>query len=317
MLRRRLAHSPRLCISTESEHSAAWRRQHSMRPSLAIFGLSAASVLGGQTLSPTVTPKFEVASVKPCKDDPDPGYKGGRGISSPGRLDLVCQPLRVFIVRAYVYYKDGHFNILQPLPEIQGAPHWIDDRYSITAKAENMASDGMMNGPMLKALLEDRFKLKIHRETREVPVYDLTVAKGGLKAPRFASGSCVPVDWNMPLPDPLQSQTQKHCIDTSTSRGTSMIVQFDAVSIDAFIKFFLYRLDRPVIDKTGLTGLFDFHLEYTPGQTSTETGTALPADPAGSSIFTALQQQLGLKLTAAKGPGEYLVIDHVERPSAN
>ena len=95
-----------------------------------------------------------------------------------------------------------------------------------------------------------------------------------------------------------------------------MIVQLDAMSIDAFIKFFLSKLDRPVIDKTGLTGLFDFHLEYTPDQASTD-GVAMPADLAGSSIFTAVQQQLGLKLTRAKGPGEYLVIDHVERPSAN
>lgn len=284
-----------------------------MRPPVAIFVLLAISTLDGQTQSPTVTPKFDIASVKPCKNDSGPGYKGGRGVKSPGRLDLVCQPLRVFIVRAYVYYRDGHFNLLQALPEIQGASDWIDDRYSITAKAEGIASEGMMNGPMLKALLEDRFKLKIHRETKEVSVYDLTVAKGGLKARRFAAGSCMPFDWNTPLPDQLQRQTQKHCMDRETRRGASVIVQLDAMSVDAFIKFFLSRLDRPVIDKTGLTGLFDFHLEYGPGQAGTDT----IASPADSSIFTAVQQQLGLKLTPAKGPGEYLVIDHVERPSPN
>ena len=287
-----------------------------MRPSLAIFALLTVSALRGQTQSPTVTAKFDVASVKPCKDDWGPGYRGGRGISSPGRLDLVCQPLRVFIIRAYVYYKDGHFNLLQPLPEIQGAPDWIDDRYSITAKAEGIASEGMINGPMLKALLEDRFKLKIHRETKEIPVYELTVAKDGLKAPRFAAGSCTPFDWNIPLPDQLQSPTQKHCIDRETRRGANVLVQLDGMSIDGFIKFFLSKLDRPVLDKTGLTGLFDFHLEYVPEQASTD-GIAMSADPAGSSISTAVQQQLGLKLTRAKGPGEYLVIDHVERPSAN
>lgn len=287
-----------------------------MRPSLAIFALLTASTLGGQAQSPTITPKFDVASVKPCKDDSGPGYRGGRGISSPGRLDLVCQPLRTFIVRAYVYYRDGHFNLLQPVPEIQGAPNWIDERYSITARAEGIAGDGIMNGPMLKALLEDRFKLKTHRETKEVPVYDLTVAKGGLKAPRFAAGSCTPFDWNTPLSDQLQSGTQKHCIDRETRRGASVMVQLDAMSIDAFVKFFLSRLDRPVIDKTGLTGLFNFHLEYAPDQASTDA-IATPADPAGSSIFTAVQQQLGLRLTRANGPGEYIVIDHVERPSPN
>ena len=95
-----------------------------------------------------------------------------------------------------------------------------------------------------------------------------------------------------------------------------MLVQLDGMSIDGFTKFFLSRLDRPVIDKTGLTGLFDFHLEYAPEQASTD-GVALPADLAGASILTAIQQQLGLKLPRAKGPGEYLVIDHVERPSDN
>ena len=215
-----------------------------------------------------------------------------------------------------MYYKDGHFSLLQPQPEIQGAPDWIDARYSITAKAEGIASEGMMNGPMLKALLEDRFKLKTHSETKEVPVYDLTVAKGGLKAPRFAAGSCTPFDWNAPLPDQLQTQTRRRCIDRETRRGASVIVQLDAISIDAFIKFFLSRLDHPVIDKTGLTGLFDFHLEYAPEQASTD-GVAMPADTPGSYIFTAIRQQLGLKLTRAKGPGKFLVIDHIEQPSAN
>jgi uncharacterized protein (TIGR03435 family) len=215
-----------------------------------------------------------------------------------------------------VYNRDGHFNVLQPLPEIQGAPDWIDDRYSITAKAEDSASDGRMNGPMLKVLLEERFNLKIHREIKEVPVYNLTIARGGLKAPRFATGRCMPVDWNTPLPDQLQTPTLQHCIDRTTRRGASVIVQFDAASIDAFIKFFLYRLDRPVIDKTGLTGLFDFHLEYASEEVGTD-GVAMPAEPAGPTIISAVQQQLGLKLTRAKGPGAYLVIDHVERPSPN
>ena len=72
---------------------------------------------------------------------------------------------------------------------------------------------------MLKALLEERFKLKIHRETKEVSVYDLTIAKGGLKAPRFATGTCTPVDWNTPLPDQLQTPTVQHCIDRQRGEG--------------------------------------------------------------------------------------------------
>jgi uncharacterized protein (TIGR03435 family) len=284
-----------------------------MRTTPAMLALLTVSGLGGQTQSPAGMPKFEVASVKPCQDDAGPGYRGGRGISSPGRFDLVCQPLRVFIVRAYVYYRDGRFNMLQPLPEIQGAPDWIDDRYSITAKAEGAASEGMMDGPMLQALLEDRFKLKIHRATKEVPVYELTVAKGGLKAPRF-TGNCTPWDWNRPLRDQMQDPKQEHCVDRTTGKGARVMVQLDAMSVDAFIKFFPSQLDRPIIDKTGLGGLFDFHLEFAPETASADGGAA---DPAGPSIFAVLQEQLGLRLTPAKGPGEFLVIDHVERPSEN
>jgi uncharacterized protein (TIGR03435 family) len=89
------------------------------------------------------------------------------------------------------------------------------------------------------------------------------------------------------------------------------------MSIDAFIKTFLRRFDfdRPVIDKTSLAGPFDFHPEYAPVQTDPD-GVAASGD-SGPSVFTALQQQLGLKLTPGKGAGEFLVIDHVERPSEN
>ena len=287
-----------------------------MRSLWAILALITVSTRGGQAQSPTLAPKFEVASVKPCKSDSAPGYKGGRGISSPGRLDLVCQPLRVFIMRAYVYYREGRLNLLQPLPEMQGAPDWIDDRYTITAKAVGMPTEGRMNGPMLQSLLEDRFRLEVHRAAKEIPVYDLTVAAGGLKARRFAAGTCVPFDWNIPLPDQLRNQTQKHCIDRETRRESSVLLQLDGMSIGAFIKFFLSRLDRPVVDKTGLSGLFDFHLEYAPGRASTDRA-AMPSDLPGSAIVTALRQQLGLKLTRARGAGELIVIDHIERPSPN
>jgi uncharacterized protein (TIGR03435 family) len=174
-----------------------------------------------------------------------------------------------------------------------------------------------MNGPMLQALLEDRFKLKIHRETKEVPVYELTVAKSGLKAPRFTPGSCTPFDWARPVPGQEPAPGQKFCAGKVERKGAIATAQLDAMSMDAFTKTFLIRFDlgRPVIDKTGLAGLFDFHLEYAPYQTGPDGAVAV--DPAGPSIFTVLPQQLGLKLTPAKGPGEFLVIDHVERPSEN
>src|SRR5262249_22072989 len=112
------------------------------------------------------------------------------------------------------------------------------------------------------------------------------------------------LDWTKPLDalDPLGSQ--KLCVDRTTEKGARVVVQLDAMNIDGFIKFALSRLDRPVIDKTGLTGLFDFHLEYVP-------------DTFGPSIFAALKQQLGLELTPAKGSGELLVIDRIEQLAGN
>jgi uncharacterized protein (TIGR03435 family) len=149
-----------------------------------------------QRLSPAKsarTLKFDVASVKPCKEDVGVGGRGGRGNSSPGRLNLNCQTVKNFIYRAYYYYRDGHFRgIGGAIPPLDGAPNWVEsDHYSIVAKAGGGATENMMNGPMLQALLEDRFKLRIRRETREIPVYELAVAKGGLKLSPFKQGSCV------------------------------------------------------------------------------------------------------------------------------
>ena len=277
----------------------------------AILLFAAASFAQAPPKKPTA--RFEVASVKPCNDDSGRGFRGNRGIRSPGTLDLNCQSLRVFIMRAYVYYKDGRFDLYRPLPELGGVLDRIEERYSIHAKAGGAAGQGRMNGPMLRALLEDRFQLRIHRETRQVPVYQLKVANGGSKIPRFQAGSCTPLDPVTPLED-MDFSGRKLCVDRTTQNAGSVIVQLDGMSMEGFIKFVLQGLGRPVIDRTGLTGLFNFHLEYWPDPEEAEGAATAPAGP---SIFTAIQRQLGLKLVSAKGPGEALVIDHLERPSEN
>jgi uncharacterized protein (TIGR03435 family) len=153
-------------------------------------------------------PKFEVASIKVCKDKPVAGGTGlkggsrGSGSSSPDRLSLPCSPVRFLIQLAYII-TPARLNPTQANLQLEGGPAWIDsDRYQINAKAERPAGKDIMNGPMLQALLEDRFQLKIHREAREVPIYALTVAKGGLKLQPTDGGSCTPVDltqWSVPL----------------------------------------------------------------------------------------------------------------------
>jgi bla regulator protein BlaR1 len=295
------------------------------------------------------TPKFEVASIKPCKDGDLPpggrggGKSGGRN-SSPGTLRIDCTTAKSLINQAYVFFANGHVNLLVAGASVEGGPGWINsERYQVDAKAESPQSQGMMHGPMLQTLLEERFKLKIRRETREVPAYALTVAKGGAKLHPFKEGSCTPLDPKIleqfpPQPFPGLPPGQEYCggIDpedgkrwvmaSGKMKGPIEILYARALSIEDFINLSLSRrVGRPVIDKTGLTGRFDYHLEFEPDETMpgfhdgklSGAAGAAATDPAGPSIFSALQQQLGLKLEPAKGSAEFLVIDSVERPSEN
>jgi uncharacterized protein (TIGR03435 family) len=180
----------------------------------------------------------------------------------------------------------------------------------------------MMLGPMLRSLLEERFQLKLHRETKEVPVYALTVAKGGAKLRPYKEGSCSSTDPTIsadPLNLPPRPEPGQKPFCGSIGIGT-FGVDGHAMDLDAFARILDRILDRPVVNKTGIAGKFDFHLEFTADGDTPRIGVRdpRPSDPTGlPSIFTALQEQLGLKIESAKGPGEFLVIDHVERPSEN
>jgi uncharacterized protein (TIGR03435 family) len=193
---------------------------------------------------------------------------------------------------------------------------------------------------MLQALLKDRFQLKTHLETREVPGYALTVAKGGPKLTPHQEGSCVDTGLVKPLttapPQHTPGEMPAICGANHSGKGTcpNVILDVPGVTLDYFARTFLGIAfwGRPIINKTGISGLFDIHLEFTPdASTPGPPGMVRPpvatnpdggppaADslPEGPSLSTALQQQLGLKLEPAKGPRELLVIDHVERPSGN
>jgi uncharacterized protein (TIGR03435 family) len=181
---------------------------------------------------------------------------------------------------------------------------WITtDEYDVDAVAEGVVS---MEGNerqwqmMLQKLLAERFGLKFHTEQREMNVYVLTVAKGGSK---------------LKLADPASEQN-----NGCRSLGVCF---FDKEPLAAFARFMGFVVvDRPVVDKTGLEGEFDFSLKWTPDETQF-AGMGVHVPPpvdnpnAPPGLFTAIQEQLGLKLEAQKIPSEVLVIDHVERPSEN
>src|SRR5262249_55565872 len=154
---------------------------------------------------------------------------------------------------------------------IIGGPAWIDsDRFDIAAKAEDKANAEEV-AEMIRSLLADRFQLKFHRETRELPVYALVVGKNGSKLTASIGGD-------------------NH--DSNTLRGK---ITGQNIPMETFIKLLSNQLDRLVVDKTGVTGYFDLQLEWSPdaSRPSAEAGGGAATEPSGPSIFTAVQEQLG------------------------
>jgi uncharacterized protein (TIGR03435 family) len=209
--------------------------------------------------------------------------------------------------------------------QISGGPSWLtSDFYDVEAKMEPSVADALKTlGPdqlklarqqMLQALLADRFALKAHTETKDGPVYFLVVGKNGFRMQDAKPDAAL----QLAGPDG-GGLTGVIRLERGTGDGTKAIAT--SVNIPYLTRYFSQLLRRPVLDKTGLTGIYDFTLDFVPdaGQTPATTNAddnTLPPDP-GASIFTAVQQQLGLKLDPGRGPVETLVIDHVERPSGN
>jgi uncharacterized protein (TIGR03435 family) len=253
-------------------------------------------------------PSFDVASIKP-------NIEGGGFTFAPlsgGRLTVKNNVVSNLIGNAYDVQNY----------QIVGGPAWLNsDRFDIQARAEgNPARPQMMR--MLQTLLEDRFKLRVHRETRELPVFTLSVAKSGLKLEPWKEGSCVAVDWSNPPAPPARGQERpKYCGNNVVlPKGPNMAWSATKIDMAGLTGALSSVMRRTVIDKTGLTGTFDVQLEWT-----RDEAPAAPPGPAGepateisgTSIFTALQERLGLQLKSDKGPVEVLVIDRLEKPDAN
>ena len=259
--------------------------------------------------------KFEVASIKLSKsDDAGPSVR-----ITPGRINVVDLSLRRLI---FVAYKVRDF-------QISDGPAWINsEKYDIEAKTDGgSGADAMLL--MLQALLEDRFELRLHRETRERPVYELTIARNGSK---LHEATCAPFDPNHLTKQAALSEQERRAQCSGIKRGAGEL-DGNGMSLEdgtgpAFQSLagqLSLVLDRPVVNRTGLTGRFDIHLQWTPdkvtngppNEPNNPNASSGSADQFGPSIFTAVEEQLGLKLRPAKGPVEFLVIDHMERPSAN
>jgi uncharacterized protein (TIGR03435 family) len=264
-------------------------------------------------------PKWDAVSIRRCTNGPVAPVEGrGAGASqSPDRQTWNCVHVSTLINQAYSIFAGGQSK-LPPYPApIERLPSWADsERYTIEAKPQGNPGAGIMRGPMLQALLEDRFALKIRRETREGRVYPMTVANGGSKLPPFHSG-CTPYDL-VHLPASM-SAIQNPCRESHQSKGPNVTIDIPGLDVDSFALYITRQggFDGPVWNKTGLTGIFHFHLEFLSNGKPGDPGYTAADGPPFPSVFTAMQQQLGLEVEAGKGPREFLVVDRLERPSEN
>ena len=269
---------------------------------------------------PEATERFDVATVRQNKEPVPGAVPLGAFVSLPGRFRVTQATLQELITFAYELYA---FEIL-------GAPSWsTSDRFDINATLEPLAGEPP-NAParprrMLRALLAERFKLVAHEERREMPVYTLILArpdrKLGARLHPFEA-ECSEDPSKVSLPD------FRALLPTSAPGQPQLCMSFIGVgrisargTVLSDLTTMLSRLPavrRRVLDRTGLTGKFDYDVEWTP--TVAPAGVVVPADrPAetGPSIFTALQEQLGLKLESAKETLPVLVVDSVNQPSEN
>ena len=236
-------------------------------------------------------PAFEVATIKPVESTP----KSGRYIvmQGPHRFVEKDYTLKLLIAAAYN---------LNPKAVI-GGPAWMESEHydilALTPGEKQPNHDEQM--AMLRTLLSDRFKLSFHREPRVFSIYNLEVAKGGSKL----------------KPSTAAPGEQPYLI--STVYPGKLVMPAKNASMADFVSI-LQRaiLDRPVVDKTGLAGRYDFNLEWAPDES--QFNGEIPAassDAPEPPLFTALQQELGLRLEATRGPVDAIVVDHAEHPSAD
>jgi uncharacterized protein (TIGR03435 family) len=292
---------------------------------VAILLVAAAYGLFGQS---DARPAFQVASIKPNPSKWGDPTEHPMGVSYKpgGRMVAENASLMLLIQFAYADHDSPHFMPLMA-SQLVGGPAWINSPgYDIEAKPEGN-TDPKHAWLMLQTLLADRFKLALHRETRELPIYELTVAKGGPKLPPAQPAECVSFPPGTP-PQHVPGKVDCGYVSGpakgfSAGPGLGYLAGLGMVGrkvrIADLARELAFMLDRPILDKTGFTGEFDLKLSFTPDEAlrGFPRGYGGPTDPNLPNIFAALQEQLGLKLVPAKGPVEVLVVDHAERPTAN
>jgi uncharacterized protein (TIGR03435 family) len=272
--------------------------------------LVAAVMTAAAALAPQADPKvpaFDVVSVKVNRSGSD---RQDMRLLPGGRAVVTNTPLRRLILTAYELFPQQLF----------GGPGWIDsDRFDIVAQASEDLGPSVPGGPpgraqqMLQRLLAERFGLAVHTETRELAIYELTLARAngrlaaGISPAKFDCAALLAAYGRGEAPMPPTSQC-------GGSGGSGRILMRGA-TIPMFVRSLSSLTGRIVQDRTGLSGGFDFELQFSP-ESGAASGSSAP-DGTGASLFTALEEQLGVKLRPARGPVDVVVIDRVEQPTEN
>ena len=271
-----------------------------------------------QTTAPSAATEFEVASIKPNNSDTLPPLNA---------VSLTMLRLAATYARNGRYTKQGigatTLSILIQAVynvrdfQIFGAPEWAgSDRYDVDARAPEDTTFEQMR-PMLQSLLADRFKLTLGRETRQLPVYELVPARNGLTITPMKEGSCIPKEQAKLFGPLMCGGIRRQIVSLSPERKDA--IEAVGVPMPTLIDFLTDEAGRVVLDKTGFTELFNFRLEFASNLAAGFLNGDTPAasGPSGISIFTAVEEQLGLRLRSTTGPVEVLVINRVERASPN
>ena len=333
---RRLSHAKKLLLAVAGTAALAGSAAIAL-----LIGVGSAPVVRAQS----TRQKFEVASIHKCGPNVIVPLREGGGLgnkgASPNRVTRECFTVMTLLQDAYVIFANGQDrsgSAIQ-MPPIEKAPAWMSsDLYTIDAKAEGAPGQPAMLGPMMQSLLEDRFHLKLHRETRSGPAFELTVAKGGSRL-KENDGTCtvdvpstaVPRDAATGRPiagfssgrvSP-PSQPGVPCrLKLSLNNGPNQLFISSASTMDGFCSYLSRVTGHTIIDNTNLRGKYDIRLEYlpertNPGPTAFDQPDGTADIQPGASLFTALEQQLGLKLVRVNGTRQVIVIDHIEKPSGN
>jgi bla regulator protein blaR1 len=267
---------------------------------LAVLFFAAAALTGSAQSPQLAAPSFEVASIKRNVSDEVGGYvrieEGARFNAANATLNLIIR--QAYGIQAF---------------QVANLPDWVNtERYDIRAKAPDGVEVFANMPQLLRSLLKERFGLQAHTEPRELPVYDLVVARSDRRlGPKVSRASFDCGARTTGAPPPRGPSGEELCSITQgpgrlTVRGYSMA---------RFAGSLVTPVQRMVVDKTGLTGPWNLEVLYTPDQPVALNGAIVPPNPDAPSLFTAVQEQLGLKLESSRGPVEVLVIDRINRPT--